>query len=216
MDFGYIENQKADFNVFMATVEQLLRADQISTGEVEQQWFVDYKRAEVVNMWPLIAYLLTAMFCLGCSTTCHLCYVKSERISKVTSNLDYWGIAILFLGSTYPYISYNYACGHFIFWRYIFVSIITLFTIACMFLTVKSAFMKPGNRARLYVAFGISVLIPTLGLKFWQDPKYTLEPDLWPQFWVIITYIIGLTFYIKKVPERFSKTGRFDFIGSSH
>ena len=29
MDFGYVESQKADFNVFMATMEQLLRADQI-------------------------------------------------------------------------------------------------------------------------------------------------------------------------------------------
>ena len=27
MDFGYVESQKAEFNVFMATMEQLLRAD---------------------------------------------------------------------------------------------------------------------------------------------------------------------------------------------
>ena len=216
LDFGYVENQKADFNVFMATVEQLLRADQIETGEVKQQWFLDYKSAEVVNKWPLIVYLLTAMFCLGCSATCHLCYVKSQRISKITSNLDYWGIAILFLGSTYPFISYKYACGPYIFWRYIFVSIITLFTITCMFLTVKSAFMKPKNRAMLYVTFGVSVLIPTVGLTLWQDPKYTLEPNLLPFSWALLAYIIGLTVYIKKVPEKFSKTGRYDFIGSSH
>ena len=216
MDFGYIESQKAEFNVFMATMEQLIRADQIKSGQAEQHWFIDYKRAETVNTWPLIAYLITAMFCLGSSTICHLCFVKSPRIAKIVCNLDYWGIALLFLGSTYPYISYKYACGPYIFWRYIFISIITLFTIACMVITVKSAFMRPKNRALLFTAFGVSVLIPTVGLNFWHDPKYTLQPDLVPFSWALPIYIIGMIIYISKAPEKCSKSGRFDILGSSH
>ena len=61
----------------MATLEQLIWAEQIESGEVEQHWLLDYETAESVNTWPLIAYLITAMFCLGFSTICHLCYVKS-------------------------------------------------------------------------------------------------------------------------------------------
>ena len=156
------------------------------------------------------------MFCLGCSTVCHLCYVKNERISKIVSNLDYWGIALLFLGSTYPFISFKYACGHYIVYRYIFVTIITMFTVACMFLTVKSAFMKPLNRALLFTAFGVSVLVPTVGLCWWKDPQYTLEPNLMPYSWTLITYLVGMIIYVTKVPERFSKSGRFDYFGSSH
>lgn len=34
-DTGFIESQRAEFNVFMATMEQLIRADQIKSGEVE-------------------------------------------------------------------------------------------------------------------------------------------------------------------------------------
>ena len=177
---------------------------------------MDYEAAEKVNTWPLIAYLLTAMFCLGFSTICHLCYVKSARISMIVSSLDYWGIAFLFLGSSYPFISYKYACGPYIFWRYIFMTCITILTCACMVITVKSSFDSPGKRALLFTAFGASVLIPKVGLELWKDERYTLEPNLMPFALALIAYVIGMFFYVSKIPERFSKTGRFDFFGSSH
>jgi len=177
---------------------------------------MDYKAAETVNTWPLLAYLITAMFCLGFSTICHLCYVKSARISRIVSNLDYWGIAVLFLGSAYPYISYKYACGPYIFWRYVFMSVISVLTLACMVITVKSSFDTPKSRALIFSTFGASVLVPTLGLEFWKDERYTLEPNLTIYAWGVLSYIVGMYFYVSKVPEKFSKTGRFDFIGSSH
>lgn len=94
------------------------------------------RRAELCTKWPLVAFLLTALFCLGMSTTCHLCYVRSKKVSRVTQYLDYWGIAVLFLGSSYPYISFKYACGRFIVWRYVFISIISVLTLVCMWATV--------------------------------------------------------------------------------
>lgn len=156
------------------------------------------------------------MFCLGFSTICHLCFVKSPRISRIVSSLDYWGIAVLFLGSSYPFISYKYACGVYIFWRYIFMACITILTLACMYITLKSSFDSPNKRALLFTAFGASVLVPKVGLEFWKDEQYTLEPNLAPFGLAILAYVIGLFFYVSKVPERFSKTGRFDYIGSSH
>ena len=96
------------------------------------------------------------------------------------------------------------------------MSMITLLTLACMVMTVKSAFMKPVPRALLFTAFGVSVLIPTVGLVFWQDPRYTLKPNLMPFSYMLIAYVSGMIIYIARVPERFSKSGRFDILGQSH
>ena len=118
------------------------------------------------------------MFCLGASTLCHTCFVKDAVISNRVTSLDYWGISILFLGTTYPFISFKYACGPYIVWRYIFVSIITVLTGICMFVTLKDSFVNPVARSALFTLFGISAMIPTYGLAIWGDSKYTLEPNL--------------------------------------
>ena len=176
---------------------------------------MDYEAAEKVNTWPLIAFLLTAMFCLGFSTICHLCFVKSKHVCNVVCSLDYWGISMLFLGSSYPFISYKYACGHYIFWRYIFMTCITVLTLACMYVTLKKSFDSPGKRAALFTAFGASVLIPKVGLELWKDERYTLEPNLLPFGMALLAYVIGMFFYVSKIPECFSN-GKFDYLGSSH
>ena len=156
------------------------------------------------------------MFALGCSTSCHLCYVKDRTISNIVSTLDYWGIAMLFLGSCYPYISFKYACGPYIFWRYVFTTIITILTICCMVATYSTRFMSPMKRAILFTLFAASCLVPTAGLVIWYDPENTLEPKLGPYSWAVLSYAIGMIIYITKVPECWNKTGRYDYVGSSH
>merc|ERR1712157_244803 len=116
------------------------------------------------------------MCCLGSSATCHLCYVKDKSISDWVSIFDYWGIANLFLGSCYPFISYKYACGHFIVWRYIFTSIITILVIVLMYATVTP--MSRKRRTALFCMFGLSCAIPTAGLWFWQDGVYSMQANL--------------------------------------
>ena len=55
----------------------------------------------------------------------------------MVAKIDYCGIAILFLGSAYPQISYKMACGtQMIRARWVFVSIITVCCAVCMFLTM--------------------------------------------------------------------------------
>lgn len=123
LDFGYLKLREAEWEIFLAHL-LLKQPDPIA-----------YEKAEIVTKWPLVAYLLTAMFCLGCSTACHLTYVKSAKVSKAVSCLDYWGIAALFLGSAYPYVGYNFACGPMIFWRYVFSTLLTICAGAVMVLT---------------------------------------------------------------------------------
>ena len=63
---------------------------------------IHYYWAESVTKWPIVAFLASIVFCLGSSVICHLCYVKNPHICTMVGYLDYWGIAILFLGSAYP------------------------------------------------------------------------------------------------------------------
>ena len=174
----------------------------------------DIAYAEQVSQWPLVAFLITAMCCLGSSATCHLCYVKDKNISDWVSIFDYWGIAVLFLGSCYPFISYKYACGPFIVWRYIFTSIISVLVVACMYATMTP--MSSKRRAGLFSLFAASCTIPTGGLVMWHDERYSMPPNLMPFIYPIICYAIGMTIFLKRIPECWDKTGKYDLCGNSH
>lgn len=133
-DAGFYHSHTSEMRVLVAKVSNYISylSSNEADSEVEELSPLLLSRAEVVTKWPLVAYLLTAGFCLGLSTTCHLCWVKNERVSNLVTYLDYWGIALLLLGSAYPYIAFKYACGPFIVWRYIFTSIISVLTlVAC-------------------------------------------------------------------------------------
>lgn len=53
-------------------------------------------------------------------------------------------------------------------------------------------------------------------LYIWYDPIYTLEPKLKDYWKAIASLVIGTVIYIYRMPERWSKTGTFDLIFSSH
>jgi hypothetical protein len=55
----------------------VLACTQIGEDIKNEQPVDKYGRAELVTKWPLVAYMLTALFCLGCSSVCHLTYVQS-------------------------------------------------------------------------------------------------------------------------------------------
>mmetsp|Transcript_20112 Transcript_20112/g.24794 ORF Transcript_20112/g.24794 Transcript_20112/m.24794 type:complete len:179 (-) Transcript_20112:434-970(-) len=139
LDQGMLHSQRAEFQVFYHTLKNYLGQILVSTELEDATVAIQpemISRAEIVTKWPLLAYLITAAFCMGLSTTCHLCWVKNEKVSKMVTYLDYWGIALILLGSAYPYISFKYACGPFIVWRYIFTSIISVLTLIAMWASV--------------------------------------------------------------------------------
>lgn len=170
----------------------------------------------MVTKWPLVAMMLTAMFCLGCSSICHWIYVKDHKLCKLVTHLDYWGICILFLGTTYPFISYKYSCGPYVIWRYIFTSIVSVMTLLCMWVTIQDSMVSPKARGILFAIFALSSAIPTFGLSLWGNPEYTLDPKCAQFSLAIIVYAMGLLIYLGRAPERWSKTGRFDIYGQSH
>jgi len=88
---------------------------------------------------------------------------------RIVATLDYWGITILILGSVYPFISYRYACGDLIIYRYVFISILTLLTFGCMVITVSPTFLKPLPKMILFLGFGAFVAVPTAALYILDD-----------------------------------------------
>ena len=85
-----------------------------------------------------------------------------------------------------------------------------------MWATLKNSMMNPFNRAVLFSAFGLACFGPIVALNFWHNPMETLEPDLGLFFYAILCYAAGMVLYISKIPERFTNSGKLDYLGSSH
>jgi len=72
---------------------------------------IDYPLVLVyVPRWPMIVHLLSACFCMGCSTIYHLAWIESAFYSDLLARIDYGGISILIAGSCYPPIFYIFSC----------------------------------------------------------------------------------------------------------
>ena len=216
-DFGLIKSQTNELTLVLSTLEQSYYAEEISDGSYMPRFHTGFAHSEEVSKWPIVAYLITALFCLGCSTICHWFYDKDpNNLGRIVATLDYWGIVILINGTSYPFISYRYACGYLIVYRYVFVVILSVLTLVLMVVTMYPTFLKPIPKAILFSSFGLFCLVPAITLYVIDDHENGLKPGLDPFTWSTMFYAIGLTFFVTKFPERQSKTGRFDILFSSH
>ena len=108
-------------------------------------------------------HLLAAVFCLGTSAYYHLTSILSEKWYDRMSRLDYGGIAILIMGSSYPPNWYLFSCREVVPYRVFFLGLITISSIICFFVTLLDFFAKPKYRAVrgiLFVVLGLSAGIP--------------------------------------------------------
>lgn len=76
--------------------------------------------------------------------------------------------------------------------------------------------MTPERRVCLFGMFFLSCLIPFILLYLIHDPLYTLDPSPGPYKEPFYVLLAGVIVYIGRYPERWSKTGRFDYLGASH
>jgi len=160
-----------------------------------------FTRSENVSKWPIVAYLFSALSCLAGSTVCHWFCDKSDKLMNIVAVFDYWGITFLIMGTCYPFISYRYACGYLVIYRYIFVVILTLLMISCMIVVMNPTFLAPRPKAYLFISFAAFCFVPTLTLYIINDPNNGLEPGLDPFTWSSLMYLIGLSFFVSKFPE---------------
>jgi len=174
-----------------------------------------------VYRWPLIVHLATGCFCLGSSATFHLFEKCSHHSYNTLSKLDYAGISILVMGSSYPPIFYCFACQP-VFWvRNLFCILTTICCTTTFVITMHPLSNKPyfrPYRAGMFIALGISAAFPFVYL---QNAPASYKPyvlpswDVMPWLYGGIAYIVGAVIFALRIPERWYPY-KFDLLGSSH
>lgn len=122
-----------------------------------------------VSRWPLIIHLVSACFCLGCSAFFHLFHIHSQTAAEIFSRLDYGGICILIMGSSYPPILYPFACRPVFEARNLFLALITSTCAAAFVVTMMPSMNQPKYRAFrgfLFIILGLSAAAPLIYLNF--------------------------------------------------
>jgi adiponectin receptor len=116
-----------------------------------------------VPRWPLIVFAISACFCLGSSAAFHLFQIHSKFLNEFLSRLDYGGICLLIMGSSYPPIFYPFACEEVYGARNFFLALITFTCSAAFIACMLPAMAKPewrGVRGSLFILLGISAAAP--------------------------------------------------------
>lgn len=170
-----------------------------------------------VPKWPLIVHLLSACFCLGSSAIFHLFHIHSHKTCEVLSRLDYGGISVLVMGSSYPLIFYTYSCQQVLTSRVVWLSIITFTSLSTFTVTMMPSMNKPEYRSLrgyMFIILGLSAALPLIFTNFY-DPAYIYSGRNW--MWALggAVYIGGALIYVFRIPERWYPT-KFDLAGSSH
>ena len=162
MDQG-VKNLDDLFKNIMTKINLIMETDLqseilILSGKISADNVLNY-----VPRWPLMVHLLSAVFCLGSSAAYHLVYIESPKISAIFSTLDYGGICILIMGSTYPLIFYVFACDQVSFQRNFFLTFITVSSIGSFVTLLIPRFASPSNKSFksiLFIILGISAFSP--------------------------------------------------------
>ncbi|XP_022886202.1 heptahelical transmembrane protein 1-like isoform X2 [Olea europaea var. sylvestris] len=192
-----------------------------------QTKLVDLKRESHLNMdntfpemaavsWPFYVFLGGSMFCLFSSSSCHLFSCHSHHLNLLLLQMDYVGITVMIITSFFPPIYYIFQCTPH--WQIVYLTGITIMGI-CTIITLLSPAFSTGKyrafRACLFMSMGFFGLIPAVHALVvnWNDPHRNIT--LAYELVMASSYLIGTSFYISRIPERW-KPGWFDLAGHSH
>uniref|UniRef100_A0A7S3MY52 Uncharacterized protein n=1 Tax=Strombidium inclinatum TaxID=197538 RepID=A0A7S3MY52_9SPIT len=165
----------------------------------------------------MVVHLLSACFCLGSSAMFHTFMIHSKTANTLLSRLDYGGISILIMGSSYPGIFYGFACHQVYTTRNWFLALITT-TSTCCFLSTMHPAMNTGPlrsvRGFMFIILGLSAGIPLFYMSKADKRYISFEgASQWELGGAI--YIIGALIYVFRIPERWQPK-KFDLAFSSH
>jgi adiponectin receptor len=85
----------------------------------------------IAPRWPLFVFLAGAMFCLLCSSFCHLLCCHSHSLSLFLVRLDYVGIAVMIVTSFFPPIYYIFQCDPQ--WQIVYLTTISAFGLMAIY-----------------------------------------------------------------------------------
>lgn len=162
-------------------------------------------------------FFLGAFSCLSLSSIFHCFKSHSLAIAVFGNKLDYLGIVFLIVSSMVSILYYGFSGSPWLFGVFSFITI--AFGTACAVVSLEDKFRsrewRP-YRASLFVAFGLSAVLPILAGLCYYGIKET-----WTRIqlkWVILEgvfYIFGAFLYGIRFPEKM-RPGNFDLWGHSH
>lgn len=183
------------------------------TTVIQEDYLLNY-----IPRWPMFVNLLSACACLGLSATFHQFQYLSKRTMDKLATLDYGGITILIMGSTYPPIFYPFACNPLHGMRNIFLAFSTISNVGFFLCLLNDRLAGSDGRtfrATGFVVLGLSAVAPLLYLCFNKDLDNQSFFAILPYWWGGQSYIMGAIIYAARIPER-CKRRTFDIVGSSH
>ena len=160
-------------------LSQLKETSSLILQDREKNFIIPDEILTYVSRWPLAINILAAIFCLGCSTIFHLFNIHSKKVLTVLSRLDYGGISVLILGSTYPVTFYSFACQKSFLVRNIFLTIITVTCTVSFVITLLPSFDRPKYRpfrGYMYIILGLSAAIPLIYIERNLDTNKSVLP----------------------------------------
>lgn len=166
-------------------------------------------------------YCVCALFCMGASAVFHLFGCMSKPIFLVLLKGDYAGVSALIGGSLLIFVYESWLCVPY--WRFIYMCACSALIFAGFTLSFTSKFYSVAwrpIRAGIFVAMGATGAIPCTHFVYrvlhHTGDFFHQEIDLlWPMAMMALTYLIGVGFFVGRIPERFSP-GRFDYSFYSH
>ena len=165
---------------------------------------------KTLEVYPIWIFIVTAICCMGFSTTYHLCFPISKKVYTTLHKLDHAGISILIFGSSFAMYYYFFYCNTLLKSLY---SIFILVNCLVVFgFSMGDAVHKPKNskwKAAMYASLGLSNVVPMVhfGIRAFLSHRNTEYLPFNRCFLLIVAvgaiYLLGLTIYTTKVPERF-------------
>lgn len=154
--------------------------------------------------WPLIIHYICAVICFGCSAVYHLFNSHSKKMMSFWIRFDYAGICFMIAGSSTSPIYYSFACEQLLAWRVFYLCFIWgISAVTCCVMLNPQFDRDDYNSVRggLFMATGLSALIPIAHVLFAVDQQYIHHFHIEP--WLIggLFYIGGVFFYATYFPE---------------
>ncbi|GAV83587.1 HlyIII domain-containing protein/Exostosin domain-containing protein [Cephalotus follicularis] len=169
-----------------------------------------------VTRWPFFVFLGGSMFCLLCSSICHLFSCHSHHLNLQLLRIDYTGITVMIITSFFPPIYYIFLCDPR--WHFVYLGGITamgMFTVITLLAPSLSTGKFRAFRALLFSSMGFFGIVPAIHAVMvnWTNPRRDIT--LAYEAAMAIFYLTGTMFYVTRIPERW-KPGWFDLAGHSH
>ncbi|KAJ7059519.1 HlyIII-domain-containing protein [Mycena amicta] len=215
--FGYLHNETVNIHSHLAGA--LLFAYFLAT--VHEVHLARYPMATWLDRMMLALFLTSVIFCLMSSATFHAVACHSQEVSTWVSAqcsaLDYSGIIVLILGSSYPTVHFEFFCHP---REKLFYSILLTFIgLGAAYIVLNPKYSKSthrGTRTGVFGGLGLSGAMPTVHCILRQGLHTVLvEQGVRWSLLCIVLYFAGALLYVNRIPERFAP-GKFDYFFASH